>query len=121
MSKRICTSAGVIQRENFTSAPGSSSSIPGLLVQLADRGRAVGVVAVALAGVDGAAREHPHAAHEARLRRAPDQQHLERSAPPRSRITVAAWRGGVAGPGLYSSPGPGPRCPWLPSPRVLIG
>ena len=26
-------------------------------------------------------------------------------APPRSRITVAAWRGGVAVPGLYSSPG----------------
>jgi len=28
-----------------------------------------------------------------------------RSLPSRNRITLAAWRGVVAGPGLYSSPG----------------
>ena len=78
MSKRTPTSAGVIQRENFTSASGSSSTIAGLLLQLADRRDAVGRVALALVGVDRAAGEDPHAAHEARLRRAPDEQHLER-------------------------------------------
>ncbi len=50
---------------------------PGLLVQLADRGRAVGVVAIALAGVDGAAGEDPHSAHEARARRPAHQQELQ--------------------------------------------
>src|SRR5271154_5110409 len=50
----------------------------GLLAQLTDRRRAVGVVAFALAGVHGASREHPHAAHEPSGGRALDQQHFER-------------------------------------------
>ena len=48
-----------------------------LLAQLADRGHAVCRVAVALLCVDGAAGEHPHAPHEARLGRAPDEQQFE--------------------------------------------
>src|ERR1700682_3919434 len=51
---------------------------PALLVQLADRGRSVGVVAIALAGVDGAPGEDPYAAHEARARRPTHEQELER-------------------------------------------
>jgi hypothetical protein len=67
VSKRIWTSAGVIQRENLTSAAGSSRTIRD----------AVRLVAVALAGVDGAAGKHPHAPHEAGVRRALDEQHLQ--------------------------------------------
>ena len=61
MSKRIFTSRGVIQRENLTSASGSSSDDARLLRELADGGRPVGVVAFALAGVDRAAGEDPRA------------------------------------------------------------
>jgi hypothetical protein len=73
------------------------------------------VLAVALAGVDGAAGEHPDAAHEAGVRRAPDEQNLEPlgAAAQQDR---AAWRGLVAGPGLYS---PSVETPL--SPRALIG
>ena len=39
------------------------------------------------------------------------------SAPPRSKITVAAWRGRTGWPGLYCSPGPGRS----PSSRERIG
>ena len=67
MSNRTTTSAGVIQRENFTSVPGWASDDAGLLLQLAHGGDAMGLVALALAGVDGAAGEHPHPAHEARV------------------------------------------------------
>ena len=67
----------MIQRENFTSAPGSSSEIAGLLAKLPDRGDAMRLVAVALMRVDRSAGKHPYATHEARLRRAPDEQHLE--------------------------------------------
>src|ERR1039458_6225593 len=49
----------------------------GLLVQLADCRGPVGPVALALARVDRAAGKHPHAAHEACVWRAPDEQHLE--------------------------------------------
>ena len=79
MSKRICTCGGRDPARELHERGGSSSVDRRLLAQLADRRGAVGLVAVALAGVDGAAGEHPHAAHEARLRRAPDEQHLERS------------------------------------------
>ena len=77
MSKRIDTSGGVIQRANGTSAAGSGSVICDLLGDLAHRRRAVRDVALALVRVDRAAGEHPGAAHEARLRRALDHQHLE--------------------------------------------
>ena len=50
----------------------------GLLLQLAHGRDAMGRVALALVGVDRAAGEDPHAAHEARVRRAPDEQDLER-------------------------------------------
>ena len=78
MSKRIFTTAGVIQRENFTSSSGPGELDRRLLLQLADRRQPVRAVAVALVGVHGAAREHPHPAHEAGLRRALDEQQLER-------------------------------------------
>ena len=60
--------------------------------------------------VDRAAGEHPHAAHEARLRRAPHEQHLERSAPPpRSRITRCGLARASRGrPCCSSSPGSRP-------------
>jgi rubredoxin len=45
------------------------------------------------------------------------------SVPPRNRITVAAWRGLVAGPGLYSSPEDAgwPCCGALIYPVTLAG
>ena len=80
----------------------------GLLAHLAHRGAAQRRVAVAVVGVNGAAREHPGAAHEPRGRIALDEQDLAANrASPRSRITVAASRGGVGSPGLSSSPGAG--------------
>jgi rubredoxin len=50
----------------------------GLLLELAHRGGAMRDVALALVGVDRAAREDPRAAHEPRRRVALDQQYLER-------------------------------------------
>jgi hypothetical protein len=50
---------------------------PGLLAQLAHGGGAMGAVALALAGVDGAAGEDPVAAHEALRWAAPHEQELE--------------------------------------------
>ena len=78
MSKRIATTSGVIQREKRTSASGSGSAIARLLLHLAHARGAVRGVARALAGVDGAAGEHPGAAHEALRRVALDEQDLER-------------------------------------------
>ena len=79
----------------------------GLLVQLAHRGSTVGLVAVALARVDGAPRKHPHAAHEARLRRAPDEQHLEPLAAAAQQDHARRLTGSRGRPGLNVSPGPG--------------
>ena len=59
VSKRIVTTAGVIQRENLTSSDGVGDLDVRLLVKLAHRGRAVGLVAGALDLVDGAARGTP--------------------------------------------------------------
>ena len=53
----------------------------GFLLDLAHARQPVRGVALALRGVDRATREHPRAAHEALLRVAPDQQHLERVGP----------------------------------------
>ena len=108
MSKRIFTSAGVIQRENLTSASGSSSSIAASSCSSRIAAAPVGRVAVALLGVHGAAREHPDAAHEARLGRALDEQQLERLAAAAQQDHAsrpAAARAG--GPVFSSSPGPG--------------
>ena len=67
----------MIQRANGTSAGGSGSVIWTSSGDLAHRGGAVRRVALALVRVDRAAGEDPRAAHEARLRRALDHQHLE--------------------------------------------
>ncbi len=77
VSKRIDTSGGVIQRRERDERGGIGQRDPDLLLDLADGGRAVGRVAGALVRVDGAAREHPGAAHEARLRGALGHQDLE--------------------------------------------
>ena len=77
MSKRIFTCAGVIHRENGTSASGSAQRQPGLLGHLADRRRPQRRVPLALVAVDGAPGKHPGAAHEARLRVALDEQQLQ--------------------------------------------
>ena len=61
MSKRIGTTAGVIQRE-YCDQRGRVGQVDArLLVELAHGGGAVGGIALALARVDGAAREHPGA------------------------------------------------------------
>jgi rubredoxin len=53
---------------------------PRLLLELAQRGGPVRLVALSLVAVDGAPGEHPDAAHEARRRVALDEQQLERLA-----------------------------------------
>ena len=82
--------------------------MPGLLVELAHRAHAVRLVALALVGVDGAAGEHPRAAHEPRLGVALDEQQLERvaaAAQQDDRRGLARDRLGRSS--LSSSPGPG--------------
>ena len=49
----------------------------------------MGLVAVALALIDRSAREDPHAAHEPRLGRALDQQHLQLAVAARVAVEVA--------------------------------
>ncbi len=71
-----------------------------LLAQLADRGGAMGAIAVALVGIDGASGKHPHAAHEARLGRAPHEQHLEQ-------VVALRAAGSRSPPGAARRPGPG--------------
>ena len=77
MSKRILTWAGVIQCEKRDERAGSSTVMAASSWSSRTAASAVRGVALALAGVDRAAREHPHAAHEARLRGALHEQHLE--------------------------------------------
>ena len=78
MSKRIATWRGVIHCENFDERRRVDAGDAGLLLELADGGEPVRRVALALVRVDRAAGEDPDAAHEARLRRAPHEQQLER-------------------------------------------
>ena len=112
MSKRIRTWAGVIQRENFTSAPGSSSSI-------AASSRSSRIAAARWApspSPSSASTAPPGNTHTPPMKRACGVRLTSSTSscsPPRSRITVAACRGGVAGPGLYSSPDA--RMPALPA------
>ena len=77
VSKRVLTTSGVIQRENLTSSVAVGQRDAGLLVQLAHGGGAVRAVVLALGALDGAAREHPHPAHEARGGIALDEQQLQ--------------------------------------------
>ena len=75
MSKRIFTSAGVIQRENSISASASgSATAASSATSRTPRDAAV------LVGVDRAAGEHPRPAHEPLLGVALDEQDLERVA-----------------------------------------
>jgi rubredoxin len=94
VSKRIFTSAGVIQRLTGVEAdlhlgrrdPAAERHERGrvgqddarLLLELAHRRGAQGGVALALGAIHRAAGEHPHAAHEARVGVALDEQQLER-------------------------------------------
>ena len=78
VSKRILTSGGVIQRENFTSASGSSSAIAAS--SCSSRTAAIRWAASPSPSVVSTAppgKTHD-AAHEPRLRRAPHEQDLER-------------------------------------------
>ena len=81
MSKRTTTSAGVIQRENFTSAPGSATTMPASSSSSRTAATRCAASPSPSLGVDRAAGEDPHAAHEARVRRALDEQDLERVGP----------------------------------------
>ena len=111
VSKRILTSAGVIQRENGMSSAGSGERDPGLLRELAHGRRAQ-------------ARPRPRPRRRSTAppgkTQAPPMKRASgcagRAAPrarprrPASRITVAAGRGTVSSPGFSSSPGLACRC-----------
>ena len=118
VSKRVRTCAGVIQRENSTRSALSASSIPAS--SRSSRAAAVRRAPAStspsggtgdgdppgVAVVNGPAREHPHATHEARLRCAPDQQHFERllAAAQHDHGRRLAGRGGRAGVVLLARP-----------------
>ena len=102
MSKRIRTSSGVIQRANFTSAPGSGSAIP--TSSATSRTPATRWSSSGSTAPPGNT-QAPPMKRCAGLRLASSTSSA--SSPPRSRITVAAWRGVVGEPVLSVSPGAG--------------
>ena len=108
MSKRVRTCGRGDPARELHERAGVLERDRGLLAQLADRRRAVGVVALALARVDRAAREHPDAAHEPRLGRALDEQHFERlraTAQQDHRRRLACAGAGLAGVELLARAG----------------
>ena len=108
VSKRIVTTAGVIQRENLISSDGFASSMLGLLLQLADGRRAVGLVAGSLDLVHCASGEHPHSAHEPGLRGAPHKQHFEALATAAQQDHARCLAGRTGAPVLSVVPGSTP-------------
>ena len=108
VSKRITTSAGVIQRENFTSASGSATTMPAS----SSSSRTAATRCAASPSPSLASTAPPGKTHTPPMKRACGVRLTSRtssaSAPPRSRMTVAAWRGTVSSPvRLSSSPGGG--------------
>ena len=93
MSKRIVTSGGVIQRANGTSAAGSGSVIADLLLDLAHAAARW----AASPSPSCASTAPPGNTHAPPMKRAFGvrwtSRTSSRSAPPRSTMTVAAWRG----------------------------
>ena len=108
MSKRIFTTAGVIQREKRTIAAGSGSTMPASSAT----SRTPAIRCASSPSPSATSTAPPGNTHAppmnfcAGLRLTSSTS--SPSAPPRSRITVAAWRGTVGSPpSRSSSPGPG--------------
>ena len=109
MSKRIETIAGVIQREKRTSAPGSGSTIAASSSTSrtpAARCAASPVPSPASTAPPGNT-QAPPMKRCAGLRLTSSTSSC--SEPPRSTITVAAWRGLTGSPALSSAPGSRPK------------
>jgi rubredoxin len=108
VSKRIDTSSGVIQREKSASAAGSSTAMPAS--SCSSRTAAARCGASFSASVASTA--PPGNTHTPPMKRAFGVRLTSRisraSAPPRRRITPAAWRGATTSPLSFSvSPGGG--------------
>ena len=99
MSNRILTCGGVIQREKSSSAAGSGSSMPAS--SATSRTPATRWSSPPSTAPPGNT-QAPPMKRASGLRRT--SRTSSRSAPPRSTITVAAWRGSVTSPVFSSSP-----------------
>ena len=113
MSKRIAICAGVIQRLNGISAAGSGSARPASSAtsRIAAARWAASAPGPAAAAPSAGSTAPPGKTQAPPMKRAAGFRRSSRTSsaasPPRSTITVAAWRGSTGGPSVSSSPGAG--------------